>query len=132
MLKFPQTVVGVLGGGQLGRMMAYSAHKMGIKIVALDPKGEKSPAGQVCCKCFCEMHCFRTAGLLRSSHGQRRGVVRGLSQDMCLQVVQGSMLEGKFDDYEKVPPRSLLHVRPAVCFCAAGCKTVWPKGRESA
>lgn len=33
--------VGVLGGGQLGRMMAEAAHRLGIKIGCLDP-------GKVC------------------------------------------------------------------------------------
>ena len=44
--------VGVLGGGQLARMMAFAAHRMGIKLITLDPKGEDSPAGQVTSECF--------------------------------------------------------------------------------
>ncbi len=32
---------------QLGRMMAYKAHQMGIQLTCLDPKGPESPAGQV-------------------------------------------------------------------------------------
>ena len=40
--------VGVLGGGQLGRMMATPAHRLGIELVPLDPLGEKSPAGLLC------------------------------------------------------------------------------------
>ncbi len=40
-------VVGVLGGGQLGRMMAYAAHRLGISLRVLDPQGADSPAGQV-------------------------------------------------------------------------------------
>ncbi|EDQ88528.1 uncharacterized protein MONBRDRAFT_9068 [Monosiga brevicollis MX1] len=40
-------VVGVLGGGQLGRMLAEAGHRLGIKVVVLDPLGEASPAGQV-------------------------------------------------------------------------------------
>jgi phosphoribosylaminoimidazole carboxylase (NCAIR synthetase) len=39
--------VACLGGGQLGRMMGYKAHQMGIHLTCLDPKGELSPAGQV-------------------------------------------------------------------------------------
>jgi phosphoribosylaminoimidazole carboxylase len=31
------TVVGVLGGGQLGKMLCQAAAQMGIKIVILDP-----------------------------------------------------------------------------------------------
>jgi phosphoribosylaminoimidazole carboxylase len=42
--------VGVLGGGQLGRMMAEAGHRLGIKLTVVDPKGESSPAGIVGCK----------------------------------------------------------------------------------
>ena len=40
--------VGVLGGGQLGRMMALAAHRLGVRVTVLDPGGDDSPAGQVC------------------------------------------------------------------------------------
>ena len=39
--------LGVLGGGQLGRMMAEAGHRLGIAILPLDPAGAASPAGQV-------------------------------------------------------------------------------------
>ncbi|KAK1943850.1 phosphoribosylaminoimidazole carboxylase [Phytophthora citrophthora] len=39
-------VVGVLGGGQLGRMMANAAHRLGLQVLVLDPLGAESPAGQ--------------------------------------------------------------------------------------
>eukprot|EP00928_Gymnodinium_smaydae_P046981 TRINITY_DN31326_c0_g1_i1.p1 TRINITY_DN31326_c0_g1~~TRINITY_DN31326_c0_g1_i1.p1 ORF type:complete len:589 (-),score=89.73 TRINITY_DN31326_c0_g1_i1:271-2037(-) len=39
--------LGVLGGGQLGRMMAEAAHRLGIALLPLDPGGINSPAGQV-------------------------------------------------------------------------------------
>ncbi|CAN0222162.1 unnamed protein product, partial [Discosporangium mesarthrocarpum] len=39
--------VGVLGGGQLGRMMAEAGCRLGIKLAVLDPLGKASPAGQV-------------------------------------------------------------------------------------
>jgi phosphoribosylaminoimidazole carboxylase len=29
--------VGVLGGGQLGRMMVEAAHRLGVKLAVLDP-----------------------------------------------------------------------------------------------
>ncbi|MEM7070540.1 MAG: 5-(carboxyamino)imidazole ribonucleotide synthase [Pseudomonadota bacterium] len=38
--------VGILGGGQLGRMMAIAAHRIGIKTLIFDPHRD-SPAGQV-------------------------------------------------------------------------------------
>ena len=40
--------VGVVGGGQLGRMMAYPAHRLGVKLICLDAAGAKSPCAQVC------------------------------------------------------------------------------------
>eukprot|EP00041_Stephanoeca_diplocostata_P017175 m.341916 g.341916 ORF g.341916 m.341916 type:complete len:569 (-) comp20618_c0_seq1:921-2627(-) len=39
--------VGVLGGGQLGRMMGYPAAKMGVELVCLDPAGDAAPAARV-------------------------------------------------------------------------------------
>ncbi|WNB91826.1 5-(carboxyamino)imidazole ribonucleotide synthase [Bacillus sp. NEB1478] len=42
----PQQTIGILGGGQLGRMMALSAREMGLKVIVLEP-GEDSPCGQV-------------------------------------------------------------------------------------
>jgi phosphoribosylaminoimidazole carboxylase (NCAIR synthetase) len=42
------TKVGVLGGGQLGRMMGYAAGRLGIHLAILDPMGTNSPAGRVC------------------------------------------------------------------------------------
>ncbi|GLJ09798.1 hypothetical protein SUGI_0116090 [Cryptomeria japonica] len=40
------TVVGVLGGGQLGRMLCQAASKMGVKVAVLDPM-ENSPASAI-------------------------------------------------------------------------------------
>lgn len=42
----PGSTIGVLGGGQLGRMMALAGSAMGYKFVALDPAVD-SPCGQV-------------------------------------------------------------------------------------
>jgi 5-(carboxyamino)imidazole ribonucleotide synthase len=39
-------IIGIIGGGQLGRMMTLAAKKMGFSVTVLDP-GENSPAGQV-------------------------------------------------------------------------------------
>lgn len=38
-LKFGQTI-GIIGGGQLGKMMAQSAQKMGFRVIVLDPDPE--------------------------------------------------------------------------------------------
>lgn len=42
----PGSTIGVLGGGQLGRMMALAGSNLGYRFVALDPTSE-SPCGQV-------------------------------------------------------------------------------------
>lgn len=42
----PPATIGILGGGQLGQMMALSAKQMGYKVGILDPN-QNSPAGQV-------------------------------------------------------------------------------------
>lgn len=42
----PGATIGILGGGQLGRMMALSGSNMGYRFVALDP-AQDAPCGQV-------------------------------------------------------------------------------------
>lgn len=42
----PGATVGVVGGGQLGRMLALEARRMGYRVLVLDPDGD-GPAGQV-------------------------------------------------------------------------------------
>lgn len=43
---YPGSTIGILGGGQLGRMMALAARAMGYRIACLDPQAD-SPCGQV-------------------------------------------------------------------------------------
>lgn len=45
-IVLPGSTIGILGGGQLGRMMALSAREMGYRIAVLEPN-EDSPCGQV-------------------------------------------------------------------------------------
>ncbi|VAW59124.1 N5-carboxyaminoimidazole ribonucleotide synthase [hydrothermal vent metagenome] len=45
-MLLPGAILGVLGGGQLGRMFCMAARNMGYRTVVLDPDG-KSPAAQV-------------------------------------------------------------------------------------
>jgi 5-(carboxyamino)imidazole ribonucleotide synthase len=42
----PVQTIGVIGGGQLGRMFALDAKRMGYDVIALDPQ-DRSPCGQV-------------------------------------------------------------------------------------
>ncbi|WP_251352636.1 NAD(P)-dependent oxidoreductase, partial [Staphylococcus aureus] len=48
-LKFGATI-GIIGGGQLGKMMAQSAQKMGYKVIVLDPNED--------CPCRYVAHSF--------------------------------------------------------------------------
>lgn len=43
----PPATIGIVGGGQLGRMIAFDAKRMGYHVIVLDPK-PSAPAGQVC------------------------------------------------------------------------------------
>ncbi len=43
--------VGVLGGGQLGRMMGEAANRLGIKLVPLDPGGGERADVLYCVRC---------------------------------------------------------------------------------
>ena len=40
----PGSTLGILGGGQLGRMLSQAASRLGLNVVILDPQ-ENSPAG---------------------------------------------------------------------------------------
>ena len=42
----PSAMLGILGGGQLGRFFVIAAHEMGFKVTVLDPD-PKSPAGAI-------------------------------------------------------------------------------------
>src|SRR5882724_307520 len=42
----PGQTIGILGGGQLGRMFAIAARRMGYRVHALDPTGD-CPTGQI-------------------------------------------------------------------------------------
>jgi len=45
-LPYPVKRIGIIGGGQLGRLMVMAAHKLGCAVTVLDPQAD-SPAGQL-------------------------------------------------------------------------------------
>jgi 5-(carboxyamino)imidazole ribonucleotide synthase len=45
-MYFPDAMLGMLGGGQLGRMFTLAAHSMGYRVAVLDPDS-RSPAGAI-------------------------------------------------------------------------------------
>ncbi len=47
----PGQTLGVLGGGQLGRMFAHAAERLGYRVHVYEPAGD-SPAGEVAAKEF--------------------------------------------------------------------------------
>jgi 5-(carboxyamino)imidazole ribonucleotide synthase len=48
----PGSVIGILGGGQLGRMLALAAARMGLRVHVFDPD-PRAPAAQVCARHVC-------------------------------------------------------------------------------
>ncbi|HYH42119.1 MAG TPA: 5-(carboxyamino)imidazole ribonucleotide synthase [Burkholderiales bacterium] len=92
---FPDAMLGMLGGGQLGRMFTLAAHSMGYRVAVLDPD-PSSPAGQIA-----DVH-------LRAAY-QDRDALQQLS-DTCAAVTT---------EFENVPADSLrwlaarCTVRPA-------------------
>ena len=48
----PPAILGMLGGGQLGRFFVSAAHEMGYQVWVLDPD-KNSPAGQIAERHFC-------------------------------------------------------------------------------
>ncbi len=44
---YPPAKIGIIGGGQLGRMLSFEAKRMGYEVITLDPK-ENCPTSQVC------------------------------------------------------------------------------------
>jgi len=56
----PNDTIGIIGGGQLGRMLAMAAAKMGFRIVILDPQ-ENAPAFQCATVSLCASYDDRDA-----------------------------------------------------------------------
>ena len=44
----PGSLIGLLGGGQLARMTALAARRMGYRLRVFDPAGANAPAAPVC------------------------------------------------------------------------------------
>ncbi|MEE9423295.1 MAG: 5-(carboxyamino)imidazole ribonucleotide synthase, partial [Gammaproteobacteria bacterium] len=57
---FPDATLGVLGGGQLGRMFTMAAHSMGYQVWVLDPDPH-SPAGAIADQHICASYTDQNA-----------------------------------------------------------------------
>ena len=86
----PGATLGVLGGGQLGRMFTLAAHSMGYRVVVLDPD-PRSPAG-----------------LVASQHIQA-----GYTDHAGLQML-GDECAAVTTEFENVPADSRLNTWPSV------------------
>src|SRR5690554_2809818 len=92
---FPGDWLGMLGGGQLGRMFCHSAQRMGYRVAVLDPDAD-SPAGAVA-----DLH-------IQCAYDDKAGLQR--LADRCRAVTT---------EFENVPADTLAwlatyaHVRPA-------------------
>ncbi len=51
-IVYPPGGIGIIGGGQLGKMLAFEAKRMGYKVFVLDPKPD-APAGVIADRHFC-------------------------------------------------------------------------------
>lgn len=83
MVLLPGATLGVVGGGQLGRMFTLAARVMGYRVVVLDPD-PASPAGQVA-----DIH-------LRADYG-----------DATTLLHMGGLCQAVTTEFENVPARSL-------------------------
>jgi 5-(carboxyamino)imidazole ribonucleotide synthase len=86
----PNKMLGILGGGQLGRMFAIAARSMGYRVTVLDPDAD-SPAGSIA-----DMH-------LQAAYDDRAALDRMM--DTCAAVTT---------EFENVPAESLLYLATKV------------------
>jgi 5-(carboxyamino)imidazole ribonucleotide synthase len=99
MTLLPGATLGVLGGGQLGRMFTLAARVMGYRVVVLDPDPQ-SPAGQVA-----DVH-------LKAGYSDAVALMR--MTELCQAITT---------EFENVPAQS-LEVLARKCFVAPGARAV--------
>lgn len=92
----PGSTLGILGGGQLGRMLSQAASRLGFNVVILDPE-ENSPAGRV-------------------SQGQ---IVAPYDRGTALDVM-GKACDAVTFEFENVPASSVDRLRAAGARVAPG------------
>ncbi len=92
----PGSTIGILGGGQLGRMLSQAASRLGFNVVILDPE-ENSPAGRV-------------------SQGQ---IVAAYDDPTALTVL-GRVAQAVTFEFENVPAASVATLAEAGALVAPG------------
>ena len=96
----PGSTIGILGGGQLGRMLSQAASRLGFNVVILDPE-ENSPAGRV-------------------SQGQ---IVAAYDEPTALTVL-GRVAQAVTFEFENVPAASVATLAEAGALVAPGPKAL--------
>ncbi len=99
MMLLPGSTLGVLGGGQLGRMFALAARVMGYKVVVLDPD-PNSPAGQIA-----DIH------------------LKAAYTDEAALLHMGELCDAVTTEFESVPAKS-LEILAKHCFVAPNAAAV--------
>jgi len=96
----PGSTIGILGGGQLGRMLSQAASRLGFNVVILDPE-ENSPAGRV-------------------SQGQ---IVAAYDNSTALSVL-GQTCQAVTFEFENVPAASVAKLAEGGALVAPGPKAL--------
>jgi len=96
----PGSTIGILGGGQLGRMLSQAASRLGFNVVILDPE-ENSPAGRV-------------------SQGQ---IVAAYDDPTALTVL-GRVAQAVTFEFENVPAASIAKLAGGGALVAPGPKAL--------
>ena len=87
----PPATLGVIGGGQLGRMFAHAAQRAGYRVAVLDPD-ETSPAGTIA------HEQVRTAYLDAAKHEPERFRIVDASKDVVARLrARGVMTDARGD-----------------------------------
>ena len=92
----PGSTIGILGGGQLGRMLSQAASRLGFDVVILDPQ-ENSPAGRV-----------------------SRGQIVAAYDDPTALTVLGRVCDVVTFEFENVPATSIERLAEAGALVAPG------------
>jgi len=96
----PGSTLGILGGGQLGRMLSQAASRLGFNVVILDPE-ENSPAGRV-------------------SQGQ----IVAAYDDLTALTVLGRVAQAVTFEFENVPAASVATLAEGGALVAPGPKAL--------
>lgn len=96
----PGSTLGILGGGQLGRMLSQAASRLGFNVVILDPE-ENSPAGRV----------------------SQRQVIAAYDDPTALQVL-GRVAQAVTFEFENVPAASVQTLMDSGARVAPGARAL--------